>query len=130
MQNSPPVAGLTPDEIYNWLRHLPSLRRLKDDDVRAIADVAEWQIVAPGEVLYRIGQSPPDCFFILESGLIRLQRLDARQVAHTRERVDPGDYFGIESLTTSPIYNDLAIADEESSVFFVRGANLQTLLQH
>ncbi|MFN8475002.1 MAG: cyclic nucleotide-binding domain-containing protein [Anaerolineae bacterium] len=123
------MPGLTPDEIYDWLRRLPSMRRLENQEVRAIAEVAEWQIVAAGEALYRIGQSP-NRLYILETGLIRLQRPDPRAGARTRERVDPGDVFGVESLSSSSqIYRDDAVADEESAVFSVGGQALTDLLQ-
>ncbi|MFN8496793.1 MAG: cyclic nucleotide-binding domain-containing protein [Anaerolineae bacterium] len=123
------MAGLTPDEIYSWLRRLPSMRQLANDEVRAIAEVAEWQIIGAGEAPYRLGQSP-DRLFILETGLIRLQRPDPRVGARTRERVDPGDVFGVESLSTRrAIYRDDAVADEESAVFSVGGQALADLLQ-
>ncbi|MFN8485624.1 MAG: cyclic nucleotide-binding domain-containing protein [Anaerolineae bacterium] len=123
------MAGLTPDEIYTGLRRLPSLGRLEDEEVLAIANVAEWQIIGAGEALYRIGRSP-DRLYILETGLIRLQRPDPRTGARTRERVDPGDVFGVESLSTSrQIYRDDAVADEESAVFSVGGQALTDLLQ-
>ena len=122
------MAGLTPDEIYEWLRRLPSLKRLDDADVRAIADAAEWQLVPAGASVYSLGRTA-GALYILETGLIRLQRPDARQAMHTRERVDPGDVLGVESLSPGQVYLDEAVADEDSGVFSVSGQALTDLVK-
>ncbi len=102
------------------------LAELPQPLLRAMATRLVPVHLAPGELLYRVGESPRG-LFLLESGLLELQPAEAQG---TSSRVEPGQVFGLLSILTHKPYTATARALQDTFVWVLPPEDFQQLAAH
>jgi len=82
---------------FRQLRQIPLFAELSKDDLRAVAEITEREEYPAGEVLGRQAEAGRRAYFV-ESGELRVIRIDPQGLKQEVSRMGPGDYFGETSL--------------------------------
>src|SRR3569833_3154948 len=106
----PRVMGATTEEAVALLRGVGVFETLAEPDLRRIAQLAIPRTFAPGEIVFREGDSSDTCY-VIASGHARAVREHPDGRSITLAHFGPGDIFG-----------ELAIFDDEN-----RSATLEAL---
>lgn len=111
------------DEKITYLQRVNLFEACSSRQLRAIARIAEAQVVAAGTVLARIGE-PGDLFFVIVDGSARIEVGD--QVVN---RIGPGKFFGEMSLLDGEPRSATVIADTAMRVLVIPRRDFVTLLR-
>jgi CRP/FNR family transcriptional regulator len=106
----PRVMGATTEEAVALLRGVGVFETLAEPDLRRIAQLAVPRTFAPGEIVFREGDSSDTCY-VIASGHARAVREHPDGRSITLAHFGPGDIFG-----------ELAIFDDEN-----RSATIEAL---
>jgi CRP-like cAMP-binding protein len=112
--------------VQQRLRNIELLSALSDDDLRAIAQVLEFQTLARGDRIIERG-APGDAAFILEEGHVRL--ITQASDGETFEELEPGAIFGHTALCTSKPYAMTARAVSDVTLWVLTRQAYQGLIE-
>ncbi len=113
--------------LLNLLREAPLFRGLNDDVCRRLAEFSIRRQLARRETLFREGTGG-DCFFILISGRIQLQKSTPDGRIVVIRTVRPGEVFAEVVLFESPVYPVTAEVLCKSEVCAIARCDLLHLL--
>jgi CRP/FNR family transcriptional regulator, cyclic AMP receptor protein len=114
-------------EVVELLARVPVFSTLERDDLERISQLAVPRSFAPGEVVFREGDSSDTCYIVRDGRAcaIRTHR-DGRTI--TLARFGPGDIFGELALFEDELRSATVEAIERTSVVAVLGPDMRRLL--
>ena len=115
--------------IASTLRHCPLFTGFSSARIDAIASAATMKTLAKGEYLFCEG-TPVFGFFVVQTGAIKLHRLNLKGQEQVIQIAWPKQSFAEESLLASSGYPASACALEPSQLLVVHKAEFVDLLKH
>ncbi|NWG15050.1 MAG: Crp/Fnr family transcriptional regulator [Chloroflexi bacterium] len=116
------------------LRRYPFFGHLSDAHLKAVAMLADEQMVQTGETLFEI-ERPADCFYFLIEGSVDLHYVVAdRDHPDLRKdffvgQVNPGEPFGISAFVEPYVYTATALANSPCRVLKIAADGLRKLCE-
>ena len=113
--------------IQSDLGRYPPFDRLGSEDLRALAEKVEIDVLAPGDRAFCEGEPVQDAFFAVKRGLVELWRSDG-ETDRLIEICDEGDVLGIRALVGSGVYSATARVRETAHLYRVPWDAFQSLV--
>jgi uncharacterized membrane protein YdbT with pleckstrin-like domain len=86
-----------PNELAKQLKQIPLFAELSQDDRKAVAQLVKREKYPAGSVICRQSELGLTAYFV-ESGELRVRRVDPQGIEQEVGRLGPGEYFGETSL--------------------------------
>jgi len=102
---------------------------ISEDEIRGLAQRIKRQMYAPGEIIFRQGDSGDSCYVLAKGkirGIIEYQEKDKKYTSEFY--VNPGGIFGEMSLFTGMPRTATGIVEEESELLEIRAEDFASLL--
>jgi len=122
------LAQLKQAAIANTLRRCQLLAGVAPTDLQAIAAITVPKALARGEYLF-LENAPVDGFYIVQTGAIKLHRLNMRGQEQVFHVFRPVESFGEELIVSEAGYHADASATEDSQILLVRKNEFLGLLK-
>ncbi|MDE2039900.1 MAG: cyclic nucleotide-binding domain-containing protein [Elusimicrobia bacterium] len=110
-----------------FLRSLPLFADLRERELARLAQGLHARVYQPGETIFLEGDIGR-ALFILESGKVKLSRLNASASPQTIYTVSPGEFFGEMALLEQLPRTASAAAVEKSQLYLLYRSQLEALL--
>jgi CRP-like cAMP-binding protein len=110
----PATAMNAKPEMHGILRSFPVFSECSPDDLAALSEYFEEKTLPEGRDVYRAREAGR-YFYLIASGAVSLWRRHGREEEQTN-LLGPGDAFGEEALTDSPVRDASAHAETETVV--------------
>src|SRR3984957_11610778 len=114
-------------EVVELLGRVPAFSTLEVADLERIADVAVPRDFAPGQAVFREGDSSDTCYVVRE-GQLRAIRSHADGRTITLATFGPGDIFGELAMFEDELRSATVEAIEPTSVVAVLGPDMRRLM--
>src|ERR1051325_10405491 len=114
--------------IANTLRQCSLFEGISSSDLAGIASITVAKSLARGEYLF-LESAPIDGFYVVQSGAIKLYRLNLKGQEQVFHVFRPVESFGEEMILSEAGYPADATAAEDSQVLLVRKNEFMALLK-
>ncbi|TXE06552.1 CBS domain-containing protein [Gelidibacter salicanalis] len=104
------------ERIADFLKNFPPFDQLSKEDLYAIAQVVTITYLERDNLVYAVGETLHDKFYIIHKGAIALTK-DINAKVETIDRFDEGDVFGLRPLFAKENYATNAVTEEESILY-------------
>lgn len=118
-----------PTRIYGFLKEHPPFSYLRREDLLSLSEQAVVRYCRPDEVIFKQGEIPRNCIFIVQEGAVHLLR-EAEPEPILVDECDEGDVFGVRPLLAEEAYALTAKAAEESLLYEISTDGLRQLLEN
>jgi len=122
------VAELKHAAMTNTLRHCPLFADVAAEDLDAIASITVTKALRRGEYLF-LENSPLDGFYVVQTGAIKLHRLNCKGHEQVFHVFRANESFGEEMILSDGGYPADASAAEDSQVLLVQKHEFLALLK-
>ena len=128
MIRSPQTRTSKSDGIKSTLRQSSLFAKLDEEELEAVAEACSTKRLGKGEMLFREG-APAQGFYIVQSGVICLNRLSHEGKEQVISIFKPPTSFAEAALTTLEVYPANAVAVEPTQVILVRKDRFRELVK-
>ena len=114
------------------LRRYPFFGFLNDQQLKAVAMIAEEEAVGPGTVVVREGDRADKLYFLMSGGMDLYYTIQEEFKPETAreffiEEINPGEIFGISALIEPHVLTASARASSNSHLIQIRADGLEAL---
>jgi len=114
-------------DVVHQLGRVELFSALDRDDLEAIAELAEEQRHPRGTVLFRQGEKGRACHLV-ESGELRVLRVDPQGIEREVDHFSPGDFFGESSLLLGEPHDATTEVVEDAVLLTINKADFDQLV--
>jgi len=103
--------------------------QLQVDELAALHRVAREQSFAPGQEIFKEGDTG-DAMFLVKEGRVEISAVASRNVRHILAQVEPGDIFGEMAIIEDKPRSACAVAREQTLVYALPRTEVLKLVDH
>lgn len=115
------------ERVVDFLKNHPPFSMLNNENLFTIAQNVEILYFEAETYIFKKGQKVADTFYVVKDGAVGVYADDGKTLV---DKCDEGDIFGLRALIRKDFYQLDAIAMEESIVYGVGAAFLETILEN
>ncbi len=117
-----------PKSLSRQLKQVDLFADLKASDLEAVAEIAHREQFPVGTLLYRQGDRGHRAYLI-ESGELRLRRVDSQGLERVIGRLGSGAFFGETSLLLGEPHDTTADVTQNASLIYIDKEDFDSLLE-
>lgn len=115
------------DSMVNQLAQVQLFSALKEDDLEAVADLAQAKAYPRGALLFKQGERG-GAGYLLARGELRAVHVDSKGVESEVKRLSPGDFFGEGSLLLAEPHEATVEVKQDAVVYVIEKEPFDELL--
>ncbi|MFW6082680.1 MAG: cyclic nucleotide-binding domain-containing protein [Chloroflexota bacterium] len=115
------------DSVINRLAQVELFSALSEDDLEAVADLAQAKAYPRGALLFKQGERG-HAGYLVERGELRVVRVDSDGAEEEVTRLVPGDFFGESSLLLAEPHDATVEVTQDSVLYVVEKEPFDALL--